>query len=74
VPRATLILAGGFALFLVVALLYSIPVYLEPLPAGATPDYLAERVRARLEGKTLIFLALSILAVAAVGSRSWRRR
>jgi len=73
VPRATLIVAGGFVLFFVVALLYALPVFLEPLPAGATPDYLAERVRARLEGKTFIFLSLSLLAAAALGSRPWKR-
>ncbi|HKC50831.1 MAG TPA: hypothetical protein VKF60_08565 [Myxococcota bacterium] len=72
-PRATLILAGGFVLFLAVSLLYSLPVMLEPVPDGATPDYLAERVRAHLAGKTFIFLALSILAVAAFSARPWKR-
>lgn len=73
VPRATLIIAGGFLLFFAVSLLYALPILLEPVPAGATPDYLAERVRARLEGKTFIMLALSILAAAFLGSRWWRR-
>ena len=72
-PRATLILAGGFLLFLAVSLLYSLPVMLEPVPADAAPDYLAERVRAHLAGKTFIFLSLSILAVAALSARPWKR-
>lgn len=73
VPRTTLILAGGFVLFLAVSLLYALPVLLEPVPEGAAPDYLAERVRAHLAGKTMIFLALSILAVAALAARPWKR-
>jgi len=51
VPRITLTLLGGFGIFLLVALVYSAPVLVEPLPSGAVPGYRTERVKARLEGK-----------------------
>ena len=72
-PRFTLILLGGFLLFLAVSLLYSLPILLEPVPDGASQDYVAERVRAHLAGKTMIIFALSILAVAVAATRPWKR-
>jgi len=73
VPRATLVVAGGFALFFVVALLYSMPVFFEPLPEGATQSYLEERVKTRLEGKVPWLLGVSLIAAAAIGARASRR-
>jgi hypothetical protein len=72
-PRATLVIVGGFALFFVVAFLYSMPVFFEPLPEGATQSYLEERVKARLEGKVPWFLGVSLIAAAAIGARTARR-
>ena len=63
VPRIALSLAGGFLLFLLSAGLYVMPVLLEEPPPGAIPDYHKERVRARLEGKVLWFLAGSMIVV-----------
>jgi hypothetical protein len=72
VPRATLTLVGGFALFLASSLGYALPALLETPPAGAIADYRVERVRARLEGKALYFLAGSLL-VAALASATLAR-
>lgn len=73
IPRTTLIVAGAFAIFFALSLLYSLPVLLAPVPADATPDYLAERVRDRLNGTVPWFLGISMITAAAVGAR-WMRR
>jgi len=73
VPRFTLFILAGFALFAVVALLYSLPILLETPPPGASPDYVSERVRAHLEGKASWLMVGSFLVVAAAGSR-WMKR
>jgi predicted MFS family arabinose efflux permease len=73
VPRMTLFILAGFALFSVLALLYSLPILLDPTPPGASPDYVAERVRAHLDGKASWLMLGSFLVVAVVSSR-WIRR
>ncbi len=73
VPRFTLFILAGFAVFLVLALLYSLPVWLETPPPGASPDYVKERVRAHLEGKASWIMVGSFVLVAAVGAR-WMKR
>jgi hypothetical protein len=62
-PRITLTLLAGFALFLLSAGIYVLPVLLEPAPPGAIPDWHKERVIARLDGKVLYFLFGSFLGV-----------
>ncbi len=69
IPRITIVLAFGFALFLLVALLYVLPVLLEAPPPGATPGYTKERVMAHLEGKVLWMMIGSFFAVAMLGAR-----
>jgi hypothetical protein len=49
-PRLTVTLLAGFALFLVLSALWTLPVLIEPAPPGAIPDYMRERVMARLDG------------------------
>jgi hypothetical protein len=73
VPRATLVLAGGVALFFVLSMLYSLPVLMEPVPDGAPENYLEERVREHMQGKVPFFFAASVLAVAVVAGRPWKR-
>ena len=73
-PLATLVIAGGFALFFAVALSYGAwPVLVAPPPAEAGPDYVAELVRARLAGKVVPLLAGSFLVAGLAVSR-WNRR
>ena len=67
-PRIALLLIGGFALFLVSAGLYLLPVLGETPPPGAIPDWRKERVVARMEGKVMWFLSGSMLVVAALGT------
>jgi hypothetical protein len=74
VPRITILLVAGFALFLLSAGLYVLPVLREPPPPGAIPDYRKERVIARLEGKVLWFLAGSMITVTLIGTRGGRKR
>lgn len=67
VPRITLTLVGALALFAAASFLYAVlPVWLETPPAGAIPDYMRERVMARMEGKVLLLFAASLLASAAL--------
>jgi len=73
VPRATLVLAGGVALFFVVSLLYSLPILMQAAPEGAPPDWMQEQVRVHLRGKTLIILAGSLLSVALVVGKPWKK-
>jgi hypothetical protein len=73
-PRATLALGVGVALFLVVSLAYSLPVLLETPPPGAIADYTRERVHARLEGKAFWLLGGSILVSAAAFAWTGRAR
>ncbi len=74
-PAATLVIAGGIALFFALALAYSWPVLSEPVPADADQDFVAEQVRARLVGSGLIYpmLAASFLVSGFLVSR-WTRR
>jgi len=69
VPRITLLLLSGFVLFLLSTGLYLWPVLHEPAPPGAIPDYYKERIRARLEGKVIWFLAGSMITVTLIGAR-----
>jgi len=69
----TLVILGGFALFFVLAMLYSMPVILEEPPPGAAPDYITERVRAHLHGKVPWILGISFLISGAIGAR-WMKR
>ena len=69
----TLTLLAGFAVFLLSAGLYVLPVLLEPAPPGAIEDYHKERVVARLEGKTRYFLFGSFLGVTLLSIRAMRR-
>jgi len=69
----TLVILGGFALFFVLAMLYSMPVILAQPPAGAAPDYIQEQVRAHLHGKITWILAVSFLIAGLIGAR-WMRR
>lgn len=71
-PRVTLALFAGLALFVLVAMLYSLPVLLETPPPGAIPDYTAERVRAHLSGKVHWLLGGSFLVVAVLFARARR--
>ncbi len=72
-PRFTLILLAGFALFALLSMLYSLPILLEEPPPGASPDYIQERVRAHLEGKTGWIMVGAFGIVAAAASR-WLKR
>lgn len=69
----TLIILGAFALFFVLAMLYSMPVILETPPAGAGPEYITERVRAHLHGKVPWILMISFLISGVIGAR-WMKR
>lgn len=69
----TLVIIGGFALFIVLAMLYSMPVILEQPPAGAGPDYITERVRAHLHGKVSWILIASFLIAGFIGARRMKR-
>jgi hypothetical protein len=73
VPRFTLFILAGFALFALLALLYSLPILLETPPPGASPDYVAERIRAHLEGKASWIMVGSFLIVAVASAR-WMKR
>lgn len=73
-PRVTLTLLGGLAIFLLISLLYVLPVLFEPLPPGAIPDYRRERVAARLEGKVIYLLVGSLLVATAPAIRRGRAR
>jgi hypothetical protein len=66
-PRVTISLLMGFVLFLVLALLYSLPALLETPPPDAIADYTQERVRARLDGKVFWIFTVSMLASAFAG-------
>ena len=71
VPRVTLSLLVAVAVFLVITGLYLLPVLLEPPPPGAIPDYMAERVRARLDGKVLWLATASLAVVTIMGFAGW---
>jgi hypothetical protein len=70
-PRVTLTLLAGFAVFLLAAGLYVLPVLLEPVPPGAIPDYRKERVIARLDGKVPYFLLGSFVGMTLLSIRGW---
>jgi hypothetical protein len=69
----TLFILAGFVVFAVISMLYSLPILLETPPPGASPDYLEERVRAHLDGKTPWIMGASFVFVALVASR-WMKR
>jgi hypothetical protein len=73
VPRATLVLAGGVALFFVLAMLYSAPIWLEPAPEGAPANYVEQRVQEHLKGKIIPIFAISLVSVAVLVARPWKR-
>lgn len=66
-PRLTVTLLAGFALFVVAAGLWVLPVLLEPPPPGAIPDYVRERVAARLDG-VVLWLFTGAMLVASFAS------
>ena len=68
-PRLTVMLLTGFALFLVASTLWALPVLLETPPPGAIPDYLRERVAARLDGLVLWLFTGSMLVAAFASIR-----
>jgi len=72
VPRITLVIVASFALFFVLALLYALPVLLEPTPRDAIADYMTERVRAHLQGKVTWLLAAAFAIVS--GFVGWRTK
>jgi hypothetical protein len=69
VPRVTLTVLSGLAVFLLSAGIYVLPVLLEPAPPGAIADWHKERVIARMEGKVPYFLLGSFLGVALLSIR-----
>ena len=73
VPHFTLVLLAGFALFVLLAMLYSLPVIFQTPPPNASPDFIQERVRAHLEGKISWIMLAAFGIVAAVASR-WLKR
>jgi len=73
VPRFTLVLLAGFAVFVLLAMLYSLPVIFQTPPPNAGPDYIQERVRAHLEGKVTWIMIAAFGIVVAVASR-WLKR
>jgi succinate dehydrogenase/fumarate reductase cytochrome b subunit len=72
IPRMTLVVLAGFALFIALTLLYALPVLLESPPPGAVPDYLAERVKAHLQGKVTWLMAAAFTIVGVLGA--WRAK
>jgi len=73
-PAATLVIAGGLALFFAVALAYGAwPVLVDPPPTDPGPDYVSELVRQRLAGKVIPLLAACFLVVGLAVAR-WIRR
>ena len=73
VPRATLVLAGGVATFFAVSMLYTAPVWMEPPPEGAPEGYVEQQVQERLHGKVIPFFAISVVSVAVIVARPWKR-
>lgn len=72
-PRATLVLAGGVALFFVLAMLYTAPVWLAPPPEGAPENYVEQQVQEHLHGKIIPIFAISLVTVAVLVARPWKR-
>ncbi len=70
-PRVTVMVLVGISLFFLASALYALPVFLEPVPPDSIPDYLGERVAARLEGKVPWLLVGSFLTAAALAGRGW---
>ncbi|HTO06123.1 MAG TPA: hypothetical protein VMR86_03625 [Myxococcota bacterium] len=73
VPRATLVLAGGVAMFFAVSMAYTAPIWLEPPPEGAPEGYVEQQVQNRLKGKVVPFFALSLVGVAVIVARPWKK-
>jgi cell shape-determining protein MreD len=70
-PRITVTLIAGFAIFMLAALVYVLPVLLDTPPPGAVEDYQRERVMARLEGRLPWLIAGSFLAATLLSIRGW---
>lgn len=68
-PRLTVTLVAGFLLFALASLLWALPVLLETPPPGAIPDYVRERVMARLDGVVVWLFAGSMLIAAFASIR-----
>jgi hypothetical protein len=73
VPRFTLVLLLGFALFVLLAMLYSLPVIFQTPPPNAGPDFIEERVRAHLEGK-VSWIMLAAFGIAVGLASRWLKR
>lgn len=73
VPRFTLFILAGLVLFVLLAMLYALPVMLEEPPPGASPDYVQERVRARLDGKSG-WIMVGAFGIVAVAASRWMKR
>ena len=65
----TVTLLAGFALFVVLSMLWALPALTETPPAGAIPDYTRERVMARLEGVVGWIFTVSMLLAAFASIR-----
>ncbi len=68
-PRLTVMVLTGFALFVVLSMLWALPVLMETPPAGAIPDYTRERVMARLDGAVFWIFVASMLVAAFASMR-----
>ncbi len=68
-PRLTVMVLAGFALFVVLCMLWALPALMETPPAGAIPDYTRERVMARLDGAVLWIFVASMLVSAFASIR-----
>ena len=68
-PRLTVMVLAGFALFVVLCMLWALPTLMETPPAGAIPDYTRERVMARLDGAVLWIFVASMLVSAFASIR-----
>jgi hypothetical protein len=73
VPRASLAIGGGVALFFLTSMLYTLPVWTAPAPPDAPENYIEQRVQERLRGKVLWFLVPSLIVAAAVTARFSRK-
>jgi hypothetical protein len=73
VPKFTLIILGAVALTFVLALLYSAPIWTQEVPPGTPHEVLANQVRDHLAGKMSYFFMFSLLLVAVLVARPWKK-
>lgn len=71
VPRITITLVLGTAIFLVAAGVWIWPILLQDPPPGAIADWTVERVRARLDGVVLWLILGGYGAAAVIVARGW---